>query len=88
MRTWMLVVVGVVLALGAWNWRRQKPRMGSPEGAVRLRRSATTELMTAGVVLAITAILVSLPSPKRPGAAGPGAGARIEGAPTGVSGQH
>jgi len=63
-----LLMVGVVLALGAWNWRRQKPLLGSEAGAVNLRRSATTELIAAGVVLAITSILVSLPSPKPPGA--------------------
>jgi putative copper export protein len=62
-----LVMVGVVLALGAWNWRRQKPLLGSEVGALRLRRTATHELLAAGVVLVITAILVSLPSPKPPG---------------------
>jgi len=62
--------VGVVLALGAWNWRRQKPLLGSEAGAIRLRRTATSELIAAGVVLAVTAILVSLPSPRGPGAGG------------------
>jgi len=59
-----LCVVGVVLALGAWNWRRQRPRLGSEAGARALRGSATVELAVAGVVLAITSILVSLPSPR------------------------
>ena len=68
-----LLAVGAVLALGAWNWRRQKPRLGTELGAAGLRRSATGELFAAFVVLAITAILVSLPSPKPPGAP-PGAG--------------
>jgi putative copper export protein len=71
-----LLVVGVVLALGAWNWRRQKPLLGSEAGAVNLRRTATHELAAAGVVLAISAILVSLPSPKPPRSAP--TGARIE----------
>ena len=62
-----LLMVGVVLGLGAWNWRRQKPLLGSETGAARLRRTATTELTAAGVVLAITAVLVTLPSPKAPG---------------------
>jgi len=66
-----LLMVGIVLALGAWNWRRQRPLLGSESGAVKLRRTATSELIAAGVVLAITAILVSLPSPKPPGAGGP-----------------
>ena len=50
-----LCVVAVVLALGAFNWRRR---------AASLRRSATWELVFAGVVLIITAVLVSLPSPR------------------------
>lgn len=59
----MCVVLGV-LALGAWNWRRQKPRLGTEAGTVSMRRSATRELAVAGVVLLITSVLVSLPSPK------------------------
>ena len=61
----LCVVLGVV-ALGAWNWRRQKPRLGSVESALALRRSARAELVAASLVLAVTAILVSLPSPKPP----------------------
>jgi putative copper export protein len=59
-----LCVVAGVVALGAWNWRRQKPRLGTEAGAIALRRSATAELALAGVVLVLTAVLVSLPSPK------------------------
>lgn len=76
-----LLMVGVVLALGAWNWKRQKPLMGSEAGAHNLRRTASGELLAAGLVLAITAVLVSVPSPeewlKR--------GAKPEGAPPGGS---
>ncbi len=61
---WKLAWVAAVFSLGAWNWRRQKPRMGTEAGARALRRSATAELAIAGVVLLITAMLVSLPSPK------------------------
>ena len=56
-----LVAVLGVASLGAWNWRRVKPRLGSEEGAKTLRRSATTEVVVAAIVLAITAVLVSLP---------------------------
>lgn len=73
-----LAVVAVVFALGAWNWKRGRPTLGSEAGARGLKRSATSELLAAGVVLVITAILVSLPSPRRPG--GPG------GAPGGAAG--
>lgn len=61
-----LVVVAAVVALGAWNWRRQKPRLGSEAAALALRRSASAELTLAAVVLVITAVLASLPSPKPP----------------------
>jgi copper transport protein len=59
-----LCVVGVVLALGAWNWKRQIPKLGTEAGALELEKSATAELWVAFVVLMVTAILVSLPSPK------------------------
>ena len=59
-----LTLVLVVLALGAWNWRRQRPILGSEAAADALRKSATAELIAAGAVLMVTAILVSLPSPR------------------------
>lgn len=67
-----LCVVAVVFALGAWNWRRQRPQLGSEGGAVAIRRSSTSELVAAGVVLLITAVLVSIPAPRAPGAPPPG----------------
>ena len=84
-----LVVVAVVFALGAWNWQRGRPTLGTEAGAYGLKRSATGELVAAGVVLLVTAILVSLPSPRRPGAGGPpgappGAGGPPAGAPGGA----
>jgi putative copper export protein len=61
-----LCVVAVVLGLGAWNWRRVRPSLGTPEASNRLRRSARFELLLASLVLLITSVLVSLPSPKLP----------------------
>ena len=78
-----LVVVAAVFGLGAWNWRRGRPTLGSDGGARGIKRSATGELLAAGVVLVITAILVSLPSPRRPGPP-PGAAAPAAGAPGAV----
>jgi putative copper export protein len=69
-----LCVVAMVVALGAWNWRRMKPNLGDETGARAIARSASTELSFAAIVLAITALLVSLPSPGPsgpPGAGGP-----------------
>ncbi|MEO6878721.1 MAG: CopD family protein [Gemmatimonadaceae bacterium] len=59
-----LVFVAMVFALGAWNWRRQRPTLGTEGAAASIRRSATTELTVAAIVLMVTAIIVSLPSPK------------------------
>jgi putative copper export protein len=61
-----LCVVAMVFALGAWNWRRQRPSLGSEMAAASIRRSATAELAVATTVLIITSILVSLPTPKPP----------------------
>ncbi|HEY8076688.1 MAG TPA: CopD family protein [Labilithrix sp.] len=61
----LVVVLGVV-GLGAWNWRRVGPALGRDGGAVRIRRSAIAELAVAALVLLLTAILVSTPSPKFP----------------------
>jgi putative copper export protein len=61
-----LSVVAIVVGLGAWNWQRVGPSLGSDGGALTIRRTATTELAFAAIVLLLTAILVSLPSPKRP----------------------
>jgi putative copper export protein len=60
-----LCLVACVFGLGAWNWRRQRPRLGTEEAAARIRRSASLELAVAALVLAVTAVLVSLPAPGR-----------------------
>jgi putative copper resistance protein D len=61
-----LLLVAFVFGLGAWNWRRARPALGSEDAAHMVRRSATAEITVAALVLAATAILVSLPSPKPP----------------------
>lgn len=58
-----VAIVLVVLGGGAYNWRRQKPRLAAATGADSLRRSATFELLAGAVVLLITAILVATPTP-------------------------
>jgi putative copper export protein len=59
-----LCVVLVVVGLGAWNWRRQRPLLGTESAAAVLQRSAIAEVVAATVVLLITSVLVSLPSPR------------------------
>ena len=58
-----LCFVAGVAALGAWNWRRMSPRLGTDEAAHAIRRSATGEVLVALAVLLVTAVLVSLPAP-------------------------
>lgn len=62
-----LCFVAAVFGLGAWNWRRQRPTLGSEGAATSIRRSATAELTIAAIVLLITSVLVSLPAPRPPG---------------------
>ncbi len=55
--------VAATAALGAYNWKRVRPLLGTGGGADRLRRSGTAELLVALVLLAVTAWLVHLPIP-------------------------
>jgi hypothetical protein len=61
-----LCLVACVLALGAFNFRRQRPLLGTDAGARSLRGSASAELAVATLVLIVTSLLVSMPSPKAP----------------------
>ncbi len=55
---------GIVVALGAWNWRRVRPSLGDEGSELTIRRSASMELAFAALVLITTSVLVTLPSPK------------------------
>lgn len=57
-----LAVLSVVAGTGAYNWLRVRPALGDVEGARRIRRSATVELIVGAVVLVITAVLVATPT--------------------------
>jgi putative copper export protein len=59
-----LGLLGVTLALGAWNWKRVTPTLGQARATAALARSATIEVLIALLVLAVTAVLVALPAPK------------------------
>jgi copper transport protein len=63
----LLVKLGLVLVvviLGAWNWKRVRPSLGTEGTEHTIRRSATMELTFAALVLIATSVLVTLPSPK------------------------
>jgi copper transport protein len=59
-----LVLVLIVVVLGAWNWKRVRPSLGTEGTEQVIRRSATMELTFAALVLLATSVLVTLPSPK------------------------
>ncbi|MDQ6771342.1 MAG: CopD family protein [Gemmatimonadota bacterium] len=59
-----LVFVLIVILLGAWNWRRVRPSLGHEGSEESISRSATMELTFGAIVLIVTSVLVSLPSPK------------------------
>lgn len=63
-RTLLLKVsaVALVAAVGAYNWRAVRPRLGET-GPAPFRRSAALELLAAAVVLVLTSVLVATPTP-------------------------
>ncbi len=56
-------LLGATAALGAYNWKRVRPALGSPVASDRLLRSATIELVVGSLLLAATAVLVALAAP-------------------------
>lgn len=62
-----LGVLSVVAATGAYNWLRVRPALGGPEGAARIRRSSTIEIVVGILVLLVTAVLVATPTPMHEG---------------------
>ncbi len=58
-----LLFVALLFGAGAWNWKRLKPRLTGDNALVPLRSMASLELVIAGVVLGITAVLVALELP-------------------------
>jgi len=64
--TLKLVMVGLLFGLGALNFLRVGPALGSEAGTRRLRRSAGSELTVGILVLLVTAFLVALPPSAAP----------------------
>lgn len=57
-----LAVLGIVALTGFYNWRFVKPRLGTNDATLHLRRSARMEVAVAVLVLLVTAILVATPT--------------------------
>lgn len=58
-----LVLVAVLFAAGAFNWRRMKPRLSRDYAVAQLRSAVRFELVIGLAVLAVTAMLVALELP-------------------------
>lgn len=59
-----LLVVCFILGLGYYHWRHAGPNLKTSEDVKTFKMTAWRELKLAGVVLLITSVLVSLPSPR------------------------
>lgn len=57
------LLLGGTAAIGAYNWRLVRPRLGQEDSSARLYRSATLELLIGALLLGATAILTGLPAP-------------------------
>jgi putative copper export protein len=57
-----VALLGGVLVMGWYNWKRVRPALGAEPGMERLARSAVGELVLGTLLLAVTAVLVALPA--------------------------
>lgn len=60
-----LFIVALTLGLGAFNWRRTRPRLSEAGGDARLRRAGGAEVVAALIVIMLTAVLVAVQPPAR-----------------------
>lgn len=67
-----LLVVLSIVTLGYYHWRKAGPGLTTPEAVKSFKVTAWRELKLAGLVLLITSVLVSLPSPRFRPEGGPG----------------
>lgn len=58
-----IAILAIVLAFGAWNWRRSQGRIRRGGDAARLPPSVALELIAGAAILLITAVLVTTPLP-------------------------
>lgn len=58
-----LALLLITLGVGAWNWRKLLPKLGTAQATAAVTRSATIELIVAFLLLSVTALLVALPAP-------------------------
>jgi copper transport protein len=58
-----VLLVAAAAGVGAWNWKRVKPRLQTGDAPDVLRRTTMVELFLGALVLLATAVLVALPTP-------------------------
>lgn len=76
-----LLLVATIAAFGFYNWRVATPTLSAGSGDARLARTSLREVSLGLLVLAVTAILVSLPAPAERASASSGHGAPAPTAP-------
>lgn len=67
-----VAILSLALAIGAYNWRVIRPRLGSDGASRVLRNSVIAELSVGALVLLVTAKLVATPPPPMGGTSMPG----------------
>ena len=55
-----LLLVGCILIIGAYNFRRVQPQLVKEEGVAHLRKSAGTELAVGFLILLVTGLLTGI----------------------------
>lgn len=58
-----LGILAIALAIGVYNWRVVRPRLGTDGATRKLRTSVIAELSVGALVLLLTAVLVATPPP-------------------------
>ena len=61
-----VLLLSMVTATGAYNWRRVLPTAGTPTSTRLLRRSASAEALIAVAAIVVSAVLVATPLPTMP----------------------
>lgn len=74
-----LALVAGVLGIGAWNWKRVSPSLGTDDSPGRIRRTASFELVVGLLILAVTAVLVGTSPPVSEGDIGAGSAPAVSG---------
>lgn len=59
-----LALLSILALIGANNWLRIKPTLGTDQSVPRMRRSAVAEIAVGGIIVVVTAVLVATSPPE------------------------